>query len=154
VSAPGSIGAADRGSRQQARCEWPVKPSLWHPGDVLHHVSLEVPPEQIERSVEFWGLLGFAQVEPPESIAEFVTWFERGTTQIHLIQSTDATVPRAGHAAVVAEDFQGIVDRLTAAGFEVEQTRELWGERRAFATAPGGHLVELMAAPPAPAARS
>jgi catechol 2,3-dioxygenase-like lactoylglutathione lyase family enzyme len=119
---------------------------------VLHHVSLEVPPEQIERSVEFWRLLGFAQIEPPELIAAFVTWFERGTTQIHLIQSTEPTVPRTGHAAIVAEDFQGTFDRLTAAAFEVEEARELWGERRAFATAPGGHLVELMAAPPVPSA--
>jgi catechol 2,3-dioxygenase-like lactoylglutathione lyase family enzyme len=136
---------------------------------VLHHVSLEVPPEQIERSVEFWRLLGFAQIEPPEPIAAIVTWFEQTPppthasfaakaahaqtpTQIHLIQSTEPTVPRAGHAAVVAEDFQGTFDRLTAAGFEVKEARELWGERRAFATAPGGHLVEMMAAPPAPTA--
>jgi catechol 2,3-dioxygenase-like lactoylglutathione lyase family enzyme len=117
---------------------------------VLHHVSLEVQPDLIERSVEFWGLLGFERIEAPEPIAPFVTWFERGTAQIHLIQSTEPTVPRAGHAAVVAEDFQGTFDRLTAAGFEVEEARELWRERRAFATAPGGHLVELMAAPPAP----
>jgi catechol 2,3-dioxygenase-like lactoylglutathione lyase family enzyme len=117
---------------------------------VLHHVSLEVPPEAIERSAEFWGLLGFERIDAPEPIAPFVTWFERGETQIHLIQSTDPTVPRAGHAAVVADDFQATFDGLVAAGFEVEEARELWGERRAFATAPGGHLVEVMAAPPAP----
>jgi catechol 2,3-dioxygenase-like lactoylglutathione lyase family enzyme len=115
---------------------------------VLHHVSLEVPPDQIEASVEFWGLLGFERIAAPEPIAAFVTWFERGGTQLHLIQSTDPTVPHVGHAAVVAHDFQGTFDRLTEAGFEVEEARELWGERRAFARAPGGHLVELMAAPP------
>jgi catechol 2,3-dioxygenase-like lactoylglutathione lyase family enzyme len=118
---------------------------------VLHHVSLEVPPQAVERSVEFWGLLGFERIEAPEPIAQFVTWFEGGDSQIHLIQSTDPTVPRAGHAAVVAVDFQATFDRLREAGFEVEEARELWGERRAFATAPGGHLVELMAAPPAAA---
>jgi catechol 2,3-dioxygenase-like lactoylglutathione lyase family enzyme len=117
---------------------------------VLHHVSLEVPPDEVERSAEFWGLLGFEPIPAPEAIAPFVTWFERAGTQVHLIQSTEPTVPRAGHAAVVAEDFQATADGLTEAGFEVEEARELWGERRAFATAPGGHLVELMAAPPAP----
>jgi catechol 2,3-dioxygenase-like lactoylglutathione lyase family enzyme len=115
---------------------------------VLHHVSLEVQPDEIERSVEFWRLLGFERIEAPEPIAPFVTWFEGADTQIHLIQSTEPTVPRAGHAAVVAADFQATFDRLVEAGFEVEEARQLWGERRAFATAPGGHLVELMAAPP------
>jgi catechol 2,3-dioxygenase-like lactoylglutathione lyase family enzyme len=125
-----------------------VKPSLCDPGRVLHHVSLEVPPDLIERSTEFWELLGFEHITAPEPIAEFVAWFERDGTQIHLIQSTEPTVPQAGHAAVVAPDFQAACDRLREAGFEVEEARELWGERRAFATAPGGHLVELMAAPP------
>ena len=29
-----------------------------------------------------------------------------------------------------------------------ERHRELWGQPRAFVTMPGGHRVELMAAPP------
>ena len=40
--------------------------------------------------------------------------------------------------------------RLSDAGFQVEDTRQLWGADRAFAIAPGGHRVELMAAPPPP----
>jgi catechol 2,3-dioxygenase-like lactoylglutathione lyase family enzyme len=133
---------------------------------VLHHVSLEVLSEQVEPSVKFWGLLGFDRVSAPEPIAPFVAWFEASPTphaafaakaahtnirtQIHLIEVPEPTVPKAGHAAVVTDDFQGAFDRLVAAGFEVEESRELWGERRAFATAPGGHMVEIMAAPPPP----
>ena len=52
-----------------------------------------------------------------------------------------------GHAAVVVPDHAEAKERL-AAGFEVEDTRQLWGADRAFAIAPGGHRVELMAAPP------
>jgi catechol 2,3-dioxygenase-like lactoylglutathione lyase family enzyme len=137
----------------RSRCRRGVERSLCHPGRVLHHVSLEVPPDEVERSVEFWELLGFERIAAPEPIAPFVTWFEGDATQIHLIQSTDPTVPRAGHAAVVAGDFQATLERLREAGFEVSEARELWGERRAFATAPGGHLVELMAAPPAPSSQ-
>ena len=115
---------------------------------VLHHVSLEVSPEHAERSVEFWQALGFAPVAPPPEIAPYVSWFAREGTHIHLISTPDPTVPLIGHAAVVAEDFDATVRRLQAAGFEVEPARELWGERRAVTTAPGGHRVELMAAPP------
>jgi catechol 2,3-dioxygenase-like lactoylglutathione lyase family enzyme len=117
---------------------------------MLHHVSLEVPRSEIERTVEFWQLLGFKRLPAPEPIAPYVTWLERGANQIHLIHSDEATVPRLGHAAVLAEDFQATLDRLAEAGFRVDESRELWGERRAFAIAPGGHRVELMAAPPTP----
>jgi catechol 2,3-dioxygenase-like lactoylglutathione lyase family enzyme len=115
---------------------------------VLHHVSLEVPPDEVDRTVEFWGLLGFNRVEPPEPIAPFVTWLEREATQIHLIHTDSPVIPSLGHPAVVAADFGTAVKAMRDAGFEVEEAQELWGESRAFAIAPGGHRVELMAAPP------
>ena len=79
---------------------------------VLHHVSLEIAPEEVERTVEF--------------------------------------TPTLGHPAIVAGDFESAVTRLRDAGFTVEEADELWGERRSFAILPGGHRVEVMAAPPPP----
>ena len=117
---------------------------------MLHHVSLEVKPDDIERSVEFFGLLGFERVPAPEPLAPFVTWVERDAHQIHFIHTPEATAPPLGHAAVVASDFEATVGRLRDAGFEVEAADELWGEPRAFAKLPGGHRVEIMAAPPPP----
>jgi catechol 2,3-dioxygenase-like lactoylglutathione lyase family enzyme len=118
---------------------------------VLHHVSLEVPPEQAERSIEFWSLLGFDQIESPEPLGEGVRWLEHDGTQIHLILTEGHTAPVLGHAAVVASDHAEAKRRLRDAGFEVQDTRPLWGADRAFAIAPGGHRVELMQAPPPPA---
>jgi catechol 2,3-dioxygenase-like lactoylglutathione lyase family enzyme len=115
---------------------------------VLQHVSLEVPPDQVEHTIEFWGLLGFQQTEPPEPIAPFVTWLQRDGTQIHLLHNEAATVPPLGHAAVVVEDFDATVARLRETGFEVEDAQDLWGASRAFTIGPAGHRVELMAAPP------
>jgi catechol 2,3-dioxygenase-like lactoylglutathione lyase family enzyme len=115
---------------------------------VLQHVSLEVPPGQVERTVEFWGLLGFEPAQAPEPIAPYVTWLQRDGTQIHLIHTDAAVVPQLGHAAVVAADFEADVQRLRDSDFEVNEAQELWGASRAFAIAPGGHRVELMAAPP------
>jgi SAM-dependent methyltransferase len=51
------------------------------------------------------------------------------------------------HVRIYGND---LTDRLRGAGFEVEDTRQLWGADRAFAIAPGGHRVELMQAPPPP----
>jgi hypothetical protein len=98
--------------------------------------------------LDFWGLLGFDQVEAPAPIADFVTWLQRGDTQIHLLHNDNPVVPPLGHCAVVAEDFDSAVMRLQASGYEVEEAPELWGASRAFAIAPAGHRVELMAAPP------
>jgi catechol 2,3-dioxygenase-like lactoylglutathione lyase family enzyme len=118
---------------------------------VLQHVSIEVDPADADAAVEFFGLLGFERVESPEALGGRVTWVERAGTQVHLIHTEAATVPVLGHAAVVVDDFPATLERVAAAGHEVSESRELWGARRAFAIAPGGHRVELMESPPPPA---
>lgn len=118
---------------------------------MLHHVGIEVAPGDIEAVAGFFGLLGFVRVEPPEALREF-TWLERAGTQVHLMPEAEPTVPSPGHLAVVVPDFDAAVERLREHGFEVEPKREHWGEPRALAIAPGGHRVELMAAPPRPQA--
>jgi hypothetical protein len=116
---------------------------------VLHHVGIEVSPADLEAAAGFFELIGFERVEPPATLAEY-TWLERGGTQIHLMPEEEPTVPSPGHLAVVAHDFEATVARLRERGFAVETKREHWGQPRALAFAPGGHRVELMAAPPEP----
>jgi catechol 2,3-dioxygenase-like lactoylglutathione lyase family enzyme len=116
---------------------------------VLHHVGIEVAPVDVEAAADFFQLIGFARVESPPTLSEY-TWLERGGTQIHLMPEEEPTVPSPGHLAVVTPDFDATVARLREAGFAVEPKREHWGQPRALAIAPGGHRVELMAAPPAP----
>jgi catechol 2,3-dioxygenase-like lactoylglutathione lyase family enzyme len=117
---------------------------------MLHHVGIEVRPDDVERAVEFFALLGFAPVEPPAALAAGFTWVERDGTQVHLMHEESPTVPARGHLAVVVPDFDGTLARLREHGFETRPGREHWGAPRAHAIAPGGHRVELMAAPPRP----
>ncbi|HET7417835.1 MAG TPA: VOC family protein [Solirubrobacterales bacterium] len=116
---------------------------------MLHHVGIEVAPADIEASAAFFELLGFKRVEPPETLREF-TWLEREGTQVHLMPEEEPAVPSRGHLAIVVPEFDAAVARLRTGGFEVEPKRKHWGVPRALARAPGGHRVELMAAPPAP----
>jgi catechol 2,3-dioxygenase-like lactoylglutathione lyase family enzyme len=114
---------------------------------MLHHVGIEIAPAEVERAAELFELLGFERVEPPPTLAEF-TWLEREGTQVHLMPTESPAVPSRGHLAVVVADFETTVARVREHGFEVEPARAHWGAARARAIAPGGHRVELMAAPP------
>jgi catechol 2,3-dioxygenase-like lactoylglutathione lyase family enzyme len=115
----------------------------------LHHVSLEVPPGEADRFGELLAAMGFAAIDAPDPLADAVRWFDGDGTQVHLILTEGATAPVLGHAAFAVAPFAEVLGTIRTAGFEVEEARELWGERRAFVLAPGGHRLELMAAPPA-----
>ncbi|HYJ20848.1 MAG TPA: VOC family protein [Solirubrobacterales bacterium] len=115
---------------------------------MLHHVGIEIEPGDAARAAEFFSLLGFEAIEPPPALADGFTWLERDGTQIHLMHEQHPTVPARGHLAVVAPDLEATVERLHEHGFETRPGRPHWGAARVHAIAPGGHRVELMAAPP------
>ena len=114
----------------------------------LQHVSLETREDDLEAEVAFWALLGFARVEPPATLAGRATWVQHGPTQIHLLHADAPTVPPQGHVAVVAPDFAATTAALRSAGFDPEPREAHWGAERAYVRSPGGHRVEVMAAPP------
>jgi catechol 2,3-dioxygenase-like lactoylglutathione lyase family enzyme len=115
---------------------------------VIQHVALETRRADGAAAEAFWRLLGFGPVEPPETLHERAAWLQRGETQVHLLWHDAPTAPPEGHVAVVVDDYEDALGRLRAAGHEVEPRREHWGAPRAFVRAPGGHRVEVMAAPP------
>jgi len=115
---------------------------------VLHHVSIEVHPDHTERVREFLELIGFQKVKAPAEIAEYVDWVEREGTQVHLIRTPEPALQHLGHPAFVAPDYGSTITAVREAGFDFDDSRELWGQPRGFATLPGGQKVELMSAPP------
>jgi len=115
---------------------------------MLHHVSLEVFPDDADRFGELLRLIGFEPVEAPAVLGDSVLWFGRAGTQVHLIVTEGAVAPLLGHPAFAVDDFEGTIGDLETHGFGFEESRELWGERRGFVIAPSGHRMELMAAPP------
>ena len=114
---------------------------------MIQHVTRQIPPATLGPCLRFYALLGFAQVEVPRSIGDRAVWLQLGPTQLHLMPIADAA-PDSGHVAILPEDYETVVDRLTAAGHEVEPRREHWGAPRSYVHDPAGNLVELMAAAP------
>lgn len=108
---------------------------------MIHHVSLEAQRADAEAHRRFWTALGFVPVEPPLSLAGRADWYERAGTQIHLLWTEDPVVPPSGHVAVR-------VDSLDALDVALEERTRHWGERRAYARSPGGHVVEVFQVPP------
>jgi catechol 2,3-dioxygenase-like lactoylglutathione lyase family enzyme len=113
---------------------------------MLQHVGIEVAPADLDRTVEFFAILGFDQV--PDPFDGGFTWLESSGTQIHLMHEAAPTVPTRAHIAIVCPQIEAAMARLQEHGFEVEPKEERWAAPRALAIAPGGHRVELMKAPP------
>jgi catechol 2,3-dioxygenase-like lactoylglutathione lyase family enzyme len=119
---------------------------------MVHHVALEVRPDLMAAEGKFWVAAGFEPVAAPEGLGAGFDWYEREGTQIHVMAVGQPGEPsRRGHVAIVAPDFEATLARLGEEGFEVSETRNLWGARRAKGRTPAGHLVELMESPPRPA---
>lgn len=120
---------------------------------MLHHIAMEVSPGDLAAEGRFWLATGFQRVPAPDALGEGFDWYESGGTQIHLMKTAEpARPPDRGHVAIVAPDIEATIERLRSEGFEVREGRQLWGERRFKTMSPAGHVVELMAAPPAPRA--
>lgn len=108
---------------------------------MIQHVSLECLRADEDAHRRFWRALGFRDVEPPAGLRDRAGWLQSGDTQIHLLWTDDPVVPPQGHVAVQVAD-------LDVLGIETEERTPHWGERRVYARAPGGHLVELFEVPP------
>lgn len=114
----------------------------------IQHVALETRREDARACAEFFRLLGFADVDPPETLRDRASWVQAGATQVHLLYAPDPVAVPAGHVAVVVEDYEAALERLREAGHRVEPRRAHWGSPRAYVRDPAGHLVEVMAFPP------
>src|SRR3954470_1703579 len=117
---------------------------------MLQHVSLEVPPAQVEECVAFWELLGFERMDPPPLLRDRFTWLHRGDTQVHLMPFEDAVTTARGHAAVVVEDYDATIAALDERGFETREGTNAWDAPRRFVRDPAGNHIEIMSKPPLP----
>jgi catechol 2,3-dioxygenase-like lactoylglutathione lyase family enzyme len=117
---------------------------------MLQHVTLEVTQAQVRDCVAFWELLGFSELEPPPLLRDRFTWVERKGTQIHLVPVDAPIVAHEGHVAVLADDYEATLARLSERGFELREGSNAWNAPRMFVRDPAGHRVELMSKAPHP----
>jgi len=115
---------------------------------MIQHVALEIREQDIAACLRFWALLGFEHVDAPPALAARSTWVQSRGTQIHLLHAEEPEIPRDGHVAVVAPDYDATLGSLREAGFEPQPRTQYWGSPRSFVRCPAGHRVEVMAFAP------
>lgn len=117
---------------------------------MIHHVTRDILPSELEESSSFYAILGFERVSAPPGIEGRAVWLERDGTQVHLMFAPGSGPDSAGsrhpgHVGFVVADYERTVSRLRAAGHTVQPRREHWGAPRSYVRDPAGYLVELMA---------
>lgn len=119
---------------------------------MIQHLTVEIPSSELDRSLAFYGILGFEQVEPPAGVEGRALWLERNQSQVHLMPIPDSEhrqpAPSSGHVGIVVDRYEDTLALLREGGYSVDPRREHWGSPRAYVNDPAGNLVELMAWPP------
>lgn len=112
----------------------------------IDHVQLAIPPGGEDRARTFYiGVLGFTEVPKPAVMAaRGGMWFQAGPVQIHLGIESEMRPSLKAHPALVVDDLDGFVARLTAAGCKWTPSDEIPNTRRGHTWDPFGNRIELI----------
>ena len=110
----------------------------------IDHVQLSIPPDGEAAARRFYGeLLGFHEVPKPEEMRKRGgMWFAEG---IHLGLEPNMKALVKAHPALVVDDLEALVARLSAAGVAFTEARDQPGVRRGHIHDPFGNRIELVA---------
>jgi len=79
----------------------------------LHHVALEIKPDDLEACLAFYALVGFEEVAlPDDRLVDEARFLQGGPTQIHLVFADAPVIPPRAHPALLLDDYEGTLTRL------------------------------------------
>ena len=113
----------------------------------IDHVQLAMPAGEEERARAFFrDVLGMIEVSKPATLAgRGGAWFAAGNVQLHLGVEADFRPARKAHPALLVDDLDTLLARVSAAGHAVStEEPPLAGYRRAHIFDPFGNRIELM----------
>lgn len=113
----------------------------------IDHVQLAIPPGGEAEARRFYGdVLGFVEVPKPAPMAaRGGMWFQAGPVGIHIGIEPDMRPSVKAHPALVVDDLDAFVVRLTAAGAVWTPSDEIPNTRRGHTKDPFGNRIELIA---------
>jgi catechol 2,3-dioxygenase-like lactoylglutathione lyase family enzyme len=117
-----------------------------NPFSAIDHVQLAMPRGEEAKARQFYGqVLGMTEVaKPPELAKRGGCWFASGAVQIHLGVEEAFRPAKKAHPGLRCVNYDGLVERLRAAGVEVNEDRNIPGARRCHVFDPFGNRMELI----------
>ena len=115
---------------------------------MIHHVQLAAPPNREVESRAFWiGVLGFAEIEKPEALAERGgCWFRHEGIEVHVGVDDDFHAARKAHPGFLVRDLDELARRLKEARGPVTWDTDFPGMRRFYSQDPFGNRLEFLEA--------
>ena len=112
----------------------------------IDHVQLAIPPGGEATARAFYiGVLGFAEVPKPAVMAaRGGMWFQAGPVGVHIGIEPEMRPSVKAHPALVVDDLDGYVARLSASGARWVPSDEIPGTRRGHTWDPFGNRIELV----------
>jgi catechol 2,3-dioxygenase-like lactoylglutathione lyase family enzyme len=108
----------------------------------IHHVAINV--HDLDEALGFYvDRLGFSVLDrPPFDFPG--AWLQAGASQIHLMETSEATIDRRQHLALRVDDLEDVLGELAAAGVEAARVPYTPGAgQQAFLRDPSGNRIEL-----------
>jgi catechol 2,3-dioxygenase-like lactoylglutathione lyase family enzyme len=106
------------------------------------------PPGGLAAAERFYGeIIGFEQIERPETMGGVGAWFRAGSQELH-VSEYEAFVPaEKAHPAfeLGGTELDALAKRLAAAGAEVKWDGRYPGVRRFYSFDPAGNRLEFLA---------
>jgi catechol 2,3-dioxygenase-like lactoylglutathione lyase family enzyme len=112
----------------------------------LHHVSIPVPPGELDSGRRFYrDLFGLEEIPPRASLGpERVVWFALGDRELHLFMEEHANARSSRrHLAFAVDDLDAVRERLGRHGVEIEEAEPIHNRPRFFCRDPFGNLLEV-----------
>jgi predicted enzyme related to lactoylglutathione lyase len=114
----------------------------------LQHVNVVVPEGGTDAAASFYeSVFSLTQQPKPAGAGSPIgAWLTlEGKQQIHISERSGERHPDA-HFAVVADDFDGVLERIAAAGAMWQGQEDIFGGRRGFTRDPAGNRIEVLEA--------
>lgn len=112
----------------------------------IDHIQLAITPGAEAVARQFYGaVLGLTELPKPQEMAgRGGLWFALGPQQLHLGGEAGFSPSKKVHPALLVDDLDWFLARLTQAACTIDTSLQIPGVKRAFTFDPFGNRIELM----------
>ncbi|MED2973502.1 MULTISPECIES: VOC family protein [unclassified Fictibacillus] len=112
----------------------------------IHHVQLCIPPGEEERARDFYtGVLGFSEIEKPESLKKNGgLWYQAGNQELHIGVENPESSKGKSHPAFEVAQLELVKQYLQSKEVVVKDETEIPGIIRFSFRDPFGNRIELL----------